>query len=202
MSLLGHADFRSGGATLDLASPADVAAFLGSFPPGSFEAVGFLDDAVVAYGGIYPLPGWQKHTGALTLCVHHAFQRRGIGAAVLVCLINTARVIMGLHRLQLTVFVDNAPAIALYRRFGFATEGRITDFVERPGGFVDAYLMALVGPRVSTMGRTAAVASFAIRSTLSAAGQAKDERTAALRLPVAERRSRPGAASNSVRGPA
>ncbi len=61
---------------------------------------------------------------------------------------------MGLGRLQLTVFVDNARAIALYRRFGFVTEGRLSGFVERQdGSFIDAYLMALIDAKPSAKDR-------------------------------------------------
>lgn len=31
---------------------------------------------------------------------------------------------MNLRRVELTVYTDNAPALALYRKFGFETEGR------------------------------------------------------------------------------
>ena len=45
-------------------------------------------------------------------------------------------------RLELTVYSDNAPAIALYRKFGFEIEGTHRGFALRGGVFVDAHAMA------------------------------------------------------------
>jgi putative acetyltransferase len=54
---------------------------------------------------------------------------------------------LGLRRLELGVYVDNAPAIALYRKFGFEVEATERADAFRDGAFVDAYLMArLRGP--------------------------------------------------------
>ena len=44
--------------------------------------------------------------------------------------------------MELTVFVDNARAIALYERFGFEREGLMRDYAFRDGAFVDALAMA------------------------------------------------------------
>lgn len=49
---------------------------------------------------------------------------------------------MNLRRVELTVYVDNEPAQALYRKFGFETEGRLRDYAVRDGVFVDALSMA------------------------------------------------------------
>ena len=49
---------------------------------------------------------------------------------------------LNLRRIELTVYVDNAPAIALYERNGFEIEGTHRDFAFRGGAFVDAYAMA------------------------------------------------------------
>lgn len=49
---------------------------------------------------------------------------------------------MNLRRVELTVYTDNAPALALYRKFGFETEGEMRDYAVRDGRFVDVYSMA------------------------------------------------------------
>jgi putative acetyltransferase len=46
----------------------------------------------------------------------------------------------------LTVYVDNAPAMHLYKRFGFVVEGTHQAYALRDGRYVDAYVMA----RIST----------------------------------------------------
>ena len=47
-----------------------------------------------------------------------------------------------LKRLELTVYADNAPAIALYERFGFMREGTLRAYAYRAGRYVDAVTMA------------------------------------------------------------
>jgi putative acetyltransferase len=49
-------------------------------------------------------------------------------------------------RLELTVYVDNAPAIHLYRRFGFEMEGTHRAFALRDGQYVNAHAMARIRP--------------------------------------------------------
>jgi len=49
---------------------------------------------------------------------------------------------LSLTRLDLRVYVDNAPAIALYEKFGFEIEGTHRRFALRNGEYVDAHVMA------------------------------------------------------------
>ena len=51
----------------------------------------------------------------------------------------------GARRMVLEVAVDNHPAIALYRAFGFATCGRRVDYYHTESGAVDAEILALDG---------------------------------------------------------
>ena len=51
---------------------------------------------------------------------------------------------LGLTRFELSVYVDNAPAIALYERCGFVREGTFTAYARRDGELVDSYAMARV----------------------------------------------------------
>jgi putative acetyltransferase len=51
-----------------------------------------------------------------------------------------------LLRLELTVFVDNQAAIALYRRFGFVEEGRHRAYALRNGRYEDVFSMARLHP--------------------------------------------------------
>ena len=53
---------------------------------------------------------------------------------------------MGVLRIELTVYVDNAAAIALYRKFGFEIEGRYRGYALRDGALVDAFAMARLHP--------------------------------------------------------
>ncbi len=109
-----------------------------------FEAVGVVAGKTIGFGGLYVMGDGLSHSGWILLGVREAFQARGIGARLLQMLMGAASVLMGLRRVQLTVFGDNDPAIKLYRRFGFEVEGRHRDFVRRGEGFVDALTMAKV----------------------------------------------------------
>ena len=49
---------------------------------------------------------------------------------------------VGLKRIELTVFADNAAAIRLYEKFGFELEGTHRAYAYRDGQFADALCMA------------------------------------------------------------
>jgi putative acetyltransferase len=52
---------------------------------------------------------------------------------------------MGVLRIELTVYTDNAPAIALYRKFGFVDEGRrVKQFRRANGELWDSVEMGLL----------------------------------------------------------
>ena len=47
-----------------------------------------------------------------------------------------------IERIELTVFVNNPAAVALYQKFGFEIEGTGKNYALRNGQYVDAYFMA------------------------------------------------------------
>jgi putative acetyltransferase len=53
---------------------------------------------------------------------------------------------LGLRRIELQVYADNARAIALYRRFGFEHEGTHRAYALRDGQLVDSLSMARLVP--------------------------------------------------------
>jgi L-phenylalanine/L-methionine N-acetyltransferase len=74
--------------------------------------------------------------------VRDDWQGRGVGTALMEACLDLADNWLNLSRLDLRVFVDNAPAIALYERFGFEIEGAHKRFAYRDGEYVDAHVMA------------------------------------------------------------
>ncbi|HEU0132542.1 MAG TPA: ribosomal protein S18-alanine N-acetyltransferase [Mycobacteriales bacterium] len=72
-------------------------------------------DGVVGYAGLAAMP---DEAYVQTIGVAPSHQRRGIGSVLLRALLDDARD-RGLGRVGLEVRVDNAPAIAMYERFGF-----------------------------------------------------------------------------------
>ncbi|PLZ00927.1 GNAT family N-acetyltransferase [Burkholderia sp. WAC0059] len=91
-------------------------------------------------------PPRRTHCASLLLCVHDDWQGRGIGGALLGALMECADRSFGLRRIELTVYVDNAPALALYRRAGFGIEGRARGYALRDGVYADVYRMARLAP--------------------------------------------------------
>ena len=73
-------------------------------------------------------------------------QGQGIGTQLLTALLDLADNWMNLQRVELTVFSDNEPAMALYRKLGFEEEGLLRRYALRDGVFVDAYSMARFKP--------------------------------------------------------
>lgn len=84
----------------------------------------------------------QRHVGAIGMGVATAWHGKGIGSKLLAAVLDVADNWMSLHRVELTVYFDNEPALGLYRKFGFETEGRLRDYAVRDGAYVDAISMA------------------------------------------------------------
>ena len=103
---------------------------------------------IVGSAGMHPTgpSPRRRHTMALGISVRADAQRQGVGSALMQAMCDYADRWLGLLRLELTVYVDNQRAIALYRRFGFEVEGRHRSYVLRDGAFVDAFAMARLHP--------------------------------------------------------
>ncbi|GAP35927.1 GNAT family N-acetyltransferase [Piscinibacter sakaiensis] len=103
-----------------------------------------LDGRVEGSAGLHPdgPNPRRRHAMYLGISVHPEAQGRGVGSALMAALCELADRWLGLRRLELTVFVDNARAIALYERFGFVTEGRLRGYALRDGRYEDVLTMA------------------------------------------------------------
>jgi RimJ/RimL family protein N-acetyltransferase len=71
--------------------------------------------------------------GEIGMMVAAGWRGRGIGTALVAAAIDWA-LARGLHKLTLSVFPHNEAAIALYRKFGFAEEGRRSRQIRRANG--------------------------------------------------------------------
>ena len=107
-----------------------------------------LDGEVVGSSGLHPAGPQlrRRHVMYLGISVAPSAQRRGVGSALMAAMCDYADRWAGALRLELTVFVDNEPAIALYRKFGFEVEGRHRAYALRDGTYVDTYAMARLHP--------------------------------------------------------
>jgi L-phenylalanine/L-methionine N-acetyltransferase len=83
----------------------------------------------------------RRHAGYIGMAVRDDCQGQGVGTALMRAALELADQWLNLTRLELNVFTDNAPAVHLYQKFGFAIEGTLRQFAFRDGEFVDAYAM-------------------------------------------------------------
>jgi RimJ/RimL family protein N-acetyltransferase len=83
-----------------------------------------------------------RHTASLGIALRRDARGVGLGLAMMQRMIAWARSV-GIRKLTLGVFASNAPAVALYRKLGFAQEGRLKGQVILRRKPVDELLMAL-----------------------------------------------------------
>ena len=108
---------------------------------------------LVGSAGMHPVgpSPRRRHVMAIGISVRADAQGQGVGSALMQAMCDYADRWIGLLRLELSVYVDNERAIALYRRFGFEVEGRLRGYVLRDGAFVDAFAMARLHPAPPTI---------------------------------------------------
>ncbi len=115
--------------------------------PGRTELVACVDGKVVGMAGIFRKPQARRaHVAEIGIMIRDEWQGKGIGTKLFAALTELADQWLNLRRLELSVYTDNAPAIALYRKFGFDIEATEVADTFRAGWFADSYVMArLVG---------------------------------------------------------
>jgi putative acetyltransferase len=115
---------------------------------GRFGLVALVDDQIVGRLGFSTEPSRprRKHAGGIGMAVHDDFQGQGVGTALLQAAVELADHWLNLRRLELTVCVDNEPAVRLYKKCGFVIEGTLRQHTFREGQYVDVYYMARLKP--------------------------------------------------------
>ena len=83
------------------------------------------------------------HCGTLGIGVVDGYRGRGVGSRLLETTLRQARAI-GLTRVELGVREHNSPAIALYEKFGFVSEGLHRNAVRVGGDYENVIAMALL----------------------------------------------------------
>ena len=102
---------------------------------------------VVGSAGLHPqLALRRRHAAMLGISVAADAQGRGVGSALMQAVCDYADGWAQLLRIELTVFVDNRRAIALYERFGFRHEGTHRGYAMRDGAYADVFSMARLHP--------------------------------------------------------
>ncbi len=112
---------------------------------GNFHLVAEVEGQVVGSLGLHVNRRPRlSHVAGFGMMVRDDWQGKGIGSALLQAALDLADNWLNLLRIELTVYTDNATAIALYQKFGFEIEGTMRKAAFRAGVFVDTLMMARV----------------------------------------------------------
>jgi len=113
--------------------------------PGRRHLVACFDDVVAGHLVLHVEQNQRRsHVATFGISVSSEYHGHGVGNALMREMTNLCDNWLRIERIELTVFVDNAAALALYRKSGFEIEGTGRRFALRNGEYVDAYFMARV----------------------------------------------------------
>jgi L-phenylalanine/L-methionine N-acetyltransferase len=117
---------------------------LTEIPAGDHMLVAEINRKVVGNLGLHAASKAprRRHVASLGMAVHDDYHNRGVGGALMKAALDLADNWLQYTRIELTVYTDNEPAIALYKKFEFETEGTLKQYAFRNGVMVDAYAMA------------------------------------------------------------
>lgn len=104
-----------------------------------------LDGKIVGHAFLEPLHLQSIcHVAQLSIGVHHGWQEKGIGTALMEELIAWAKQSATIEKIELNVRASNSRAIALYKKMGFIEEGRLKNRIKvSKNHYIDDVLMAL-----------------------------------------------------------
>ncbi len=134
--------YRWGTLRLPFQTPDEVRARIEKAGPNSLGLVALANGQVVGNAGLERSPGRRAHVGSIGMGVHDSWVGRSIGKTLLTALLEAADNWLGVLRLELTVWTDNEPALALYQACGFVIEGTHRAYGFRDGRYADAHTMA------------------------------------------------------------
>ena len=135
-------------------SIADWTERLGRDAATNYIFVALAGDEVIGHAGLHGNKNVRRqHAWGLGISLRDDWQRRGVGTRLMETLIDLADHWLGALRIELTVFTDNAAALALYRKFGFEVEGVHRAYALRDGQYVDTTAMARLHPRPPRLSR-------------------------------------------------
>lgn len=101
-----------------------------------------IDQRVVGYVIVQgSTPARLSHRAYIVVGIHSDFRGRKIGTALFGHVDNWAKE-RGIHRLELTVMVNNIAGIALYKKMGFEVEGTKRHSLYVDGEYMDEYYMS------------------------------------------------------------
>ena len=116
-------------------------------PARTYVLVAVAGEDIVGHAGLHGVENPRRaHAWHLGMAVRDDWHNRRVGTRLMAALVDLADHWLGALRLELTVYVDNAHALRLYRKFGFEIEGTLRAYSLRDGAYVDTYAMARLHP--------------------------------------------------------
>jgi len=134
--------YRAGTLRLPYQSLEQTRKWLEGLGTSTLSIVAEIDGQIVGLAGMHRFAGRRLHAAELGIGVHDDFTGKGIGSALVGALIDAADNWLNIKRIELTVFTDNTPAIRLYEKFGFETEGLLRANAFKEGRYADVFVMA------------------------------------------------------------
>lgn len=117
----------------------------GTQEAGAYRLVACFGERVIGMIGLHLEQNMRRrHVASFGMAVHPEFQGQGIGSQLLAAALDLADNWLGISRVELTVYVDNPAAIALYKKFGFIVEGTSEAFAMRNGELVATHHMGRI----------------------------------------------------------
>ncbi len=111
--------------------------------PGVISLVALRDDEIVGQLTLVRNENLRRrHVATFGMGVLAAQTGRGVGSRLLEAALDLADNWLDVERIEIEVYVDNASAIALYKKYGFEIEGTLQKYAFRDGSHVDAHAMA------------------------------------------------------------
>jgi putative acetyltransferase len=114
-----------------------------------FILLAFAGAELAGNAGLHPSSTRLRRSHAMSvgMAIAKPWQGKGVGTALMGALVDVADNWLNVFRLELTVYVDNERAIALYRKFGFEIEGTHKAYAMRAGEYADTHFMARLKPK-------------------------------------------------------
>lgn len=134
--------YRHGTLRLPFQSLEHTRKWVESDDPNALNIVAVADQRIVGQAEPRRFSGRRSHVAEIGMGVRDDWHGHGVGKALLAALVDKADNWLGLVRLELTVFSDNAAAIRLYEKFGFEREGICRAYAFRAGAYADVISMA------------------------------------------------------------
>lgn len=113
--------------------------------PGTYRLVACFGERVIGQISLHVEQSMRRrHVASFGMAVHPEFRGQGVGGKLLAAALDLCDNWLGISRVELTVFVDNPSALALYRKFNFTVEGTSEAFAMRNGQLVAVHHMGRV----------------------------------------------------------